>query len=200
MLIFIGTLCDRMIQKRNVRVSLNYRFHFCNIIMVQIRQKKFFLFENLVTVWSLHLCNLHCCTLHNEVKVEKRCNLKFKKYVWVVVVEDFIPSEIWFHEIFFLHFFADFSTLCSSSLLCFSSKKRHVHTSCQHAKGNEFIHEMLEEERNIIVGLLYNSYIPSISTNSATFWTPERFLEVFPKKNPTTIIFMKTWSEDTLQK
>ena len=125
--------------------------------------------------------------------------VKFEKYVWVVVVEDFIPSEIWFHEIFFLHFFADFSTLCSSSLLCFSSKKRHVHTSCQHAKGNEFIHEMLEEERNI-VGLLYISYVLSISTNSATFWTPERFLEVFPKKNPTTIIFMKTWSEDTLQK
>ena len=99
-------------------------------------------------------------------------------------VKDFIPSEIWFHFLLILE---------HSPLLCFSSKKRHVHTSCQHAKGNEFIHEMLEEERNM-VGLLYNSYILSISTNSATFWTPERFLEVFPKKNPQQLFFF--WKLD----
>ena len=165
--------------------------------MVQIIQKDFFIWKfcHSVAPPLMQFALLHLAQWGKSGK-----KVKFEKYVWVVVVEDFIPSEIWFHEKIFCTL-ADFSTLCSSSLLCFSSKKRHVHTSCQHAKGNEFIHEMLEEERNIIVGLLYNSYIPSISTNSATFWTPECFLEVFPKKNPTTIIFfLKTWSEDTLQK
>ena len=102
LLVFIGTLCDRMIQKRNVRVSLNYKLSFLQHYNGTNQTKE------ILFIWKF--CHsvapplMQFALLHLAQWGKSGKKVKFEKYDWVVVVEDYIPSEIWFHEIFFCTF------------------------------------------------------------------------------------------------